>query len=400
MKDFEIMSLKIFRSILAGTSVVLLTSTAAFASTVYDGSDFTVDDIRIELSPGLLPEEMNFSPGVSSDLDDALDENTFAFWNDLDNALMPYQEVQCANPTISTPDSSGDSVISCDPFQLRDDADEPVGLEATPELRVWSDKALTRYVVTLENTSEASIEYSWEWFVDFGSSDALYATSSEFPYSGYGFDVDLNETDLAEQLAHWSMSPGDPDIIDVDEPPYEISDLPSTIAWGNVVGGFGAENMANNTDEVWVRNDNGDGAGQLTLAAGESISFAVFNFATSLRDVYGTDPLADDLPLAKFDAAMEALYDSSTAVFGGSGRGLAPDTAIPCDELFVGVNSSEIANWDCTVTVEAPVTAPATTATPKLATTGANIEWLMVTGLIAAIAGAGFLTVSRSKRTA
>jgi LPXTG-motif cell wall-anchored protein len=35
-----------------------------------------------------------------------------------------------------------------------------------------------------------------------------------------------------------------------------------------------------------------------------------------------------------------------------------------------------------------------------LAKTGANVEWLMVAGLLAAIAGAGFLTLSRRKRTA
>ncbi len=48
------------------------------------------------------------------------------------------------------------------------------------------------------------------------------------------------------------------------------------------------------------------------------------------------------------------------------------------------------------------LTAPtaATTTTPKLATTGANVEWLFVAGLTAVIAGAGFLTVSRRKRTA
>jgi LPXTG-motif cell wall-anchored protein len=46
-------------------------------------------------------------------------------------------------------------------------------------------------------------------------------------------------------------------------------------------------------------------------------------------------------------------------------------------------------------------TSPAST-TPALllATTGANVEWLMIAGLIAVIAGAGFLTVSRRKRTA
>lgn len=46
-----------------------------------------------------------------------------------------------------------------------------------------------------------------------------------------------------------------------------------------------------------------------------------------------------------------------------------------------------------------PTPTPSTT-TPTLATTGANVEWIMVTGLLAFIAGAGFLTVSRRKRTA
>jgi LPXTG-motif cell wall-anchored protein len=45
-------------------------------------------------------------------------------------------------------------------------------------------------------------------------------------------------------------------------------------------------------------------------------------------------------------------------------------------------------------------TTTTTTTTPTLAATGANLEWLMVAGLIAVIAGAGFLTVSRRKRTA
>mgnify|MGYP002628584526 CR=1 FL=1 len=45
-------------------------------------------------------------------------------------------------------------------------------------------------------------------------------------------------------------------------------------------------------------------------------------------------------------------------------------------------------------------TTTTTTTTPTLAKTGANVEWLMVAGLIAVIAGAGFLTVIRRKRTA
>jgi LPXTG-motif cell wall-anchored protein len=47
-----------------------------------------------------------------------------------------------------------------------------------------------------------------------------------------------------------------------------------------------------------------------------------------------------------------------------------------------------------------PSAAPAASTTPTLATTGANVEWLMIAGLLAAIAGVSFLTVSRRKRTA
>jgi LPXTG-motif cell wall-anchored protein len=47
-----------------------------------------------------------------------------------------------------------------------------------------------------------------------------------------------------------------------------------------------------------------------------------------------------------------------------------------------------------------PAAPASTTPTVTLAATGANVEWLMVAGFIALIAGASFLTVSRRKRTA
>lgn len=56
------------------------------------------------------------------------------------------------------------------------------------------------------------------------------------------------------------------------------------------------------------------------------------------------------------------------------------------------------ASSDPCVSAAAPATT--TTTTPTLATTGANVEWLLVGGLIAVIAGSGFLAVSRRKRTA
>ena len=61
------------------------------------------------------------------------------------------------------------------------------------------------------------------------------------------------------------------------------------------------------------------------------------------------------------------------------------------------------ADWssepETVITAPAPA-APAATTTPTLAATGANVEWLMFAGLLAAVAGASFLTLSRRKRTA
>jgi LPXTG-motif cell wall-anchored protein len=50
--------------------------------------------------------------------------------------------------------------------------------------------------------------------------------------------------------------------------------------------------------------------------------------------------------------------------------------------------------------VSPPPSAPVSSTTSTLATTGANVEWLMFAGLLAVIAGANFLTISRRKRTA
>ena len=75
--------------------------------------------------------------------------------------------------------------------------------------------------------------------------------------------------------------------------------------------------------------------------------------------------------------------------------------------LFVAVSGSGTGNRVMTSGVLTPApdesdTTPTPTTTPAstLATTGANAEWLIVTGLLVAIAGSGFLALSRRKRTA
>jgi LPXTG-motif cell wall-anchored protein len=57
-------------------------------------------------------------------------------------------------------------------------------------------------------------------------------------------------------------------------------------------------------------------------------------------------------------------------------------------------------DFTCKDEVGLSVTTPATTTPPTLAKTGAEVEWIIFAGLISALVGAGFLTVSRRKRTA
>jgi LPXTG-motif cell wall-anchored protein len=65
-----------------------------------------------------------------------------------------------------------------------------------------------------------------------------------------------------------------------------------------------------------------------------------------------------------------------------------------------GTSASSASSNSVTPSAPSSTTAPASiTPAVKLATTGANVEWLLVAGLIAVIAGAGFVTVGRRKRT-
>jgi uncharacterized repeat protein (TIGR02543 family)/LPXTG-motif cell wall-anchored protein len=69
-------------------------------------------------------------------------------------------------------------------------------------------------------------------------------------------------------------------------------------------------------------------------------------------------------------------------------------------------NITLYAQWNPVAPTIAPVTAPAATTAPspttapvaKLATTGANLEWLFVAGLLSVMAGFGFLAFIRRKR--
>ena len=211
------------------------------------------------------------------------------------------------------------------------------------------------------------------------------------------------------------------------------------------------------TYETWPTIDNTNSADDLCASDGPSNNGPYTNFNCFNENTYGQafKPAASGV-LSDFSMAMTcqapsgstslvaALYESSAPVGAdspaadasliGSPLATANFTMSNCDTSWSGKTftnadfsfpvmnfgaiSLDSTKWYTVVFAgdavagELPsgVTAPVATAAPsapasttpaaKLATTGANVEWLMFAGVIAVIAGASFLTVSRRKRTA
>jgi LPXTG-motif cell wall-anchored protein len=99
------------------------------------------------------------------------------------------------------------------------------------------------------------------------------------------------------------------------------------------------------------------------------------------------------------------LWSTPVTLSVGEGDAFSPQLALGQSSRVTAVwyyldGSNEVIQSSRFRETTTPPNSPATTSTPTLAATGASVEWLVFAGLIAVIAGAGFLTVSRRKRTA
>ena len=91
-------------------------------------------------------------------------------------------------------------------------------------------------------------------------------------------------------------------------------------------------------------------------------------------------------------------FETSTGALTGR-----PTTAAAAQSYVISAtNSVGSSNATFTITVAAPLppapNTPTSTSTGLLAKTGTNLDWQIVTGILAAVGGAGFLTVSRRMR--
>jgi hypothetical protein len=98
-------------------------------------------------------------------------------------------------------------------------------------------------------------------------------------------------------------------------------------------------------------------------------------------------------------AAPQGSLIKTNCTFGGWNTASDGTGAnyLDTDSIAMTANATLYANWSC---VTPPTTPTTTTTTPTtLAATGADLQWLPLGSLIAVVAGAGFLTFSRRKRT-
>jgi LPXTG-motif cell wall-anchored protein len=99
------------------------------------------------------------------------------------------------------------------------------------------------------------------------------------------------------------------------------------------------------------------------------------------------------------------LWSTPVTLSVGEGDAFSPQLALGQSSRVTAVwyylgGSNEVIQSSRFRETTTPPNSPAPITSPTLAATGANVEWLFVAGLLAVVAGAGFLTISRRKRTA
>lgn len=439
--------------------IVCATATSAYAaSTAWDGNPIVVqsenlaflfpplgDDAGTPYLGELAPEDIVTLADVG--WDGALDYQFFEVFDDSPESSFR-SSVRCANPQIqfASPGNVGevsvwnvpndaDAVITCD-ARLIDTGDASY-LQATPELRIWGDRGLSRYAVTLTNLTDEPLSYSYQFGTGFpwSSLSGIFRATSNRPSLPAGLERGTYDFG-GDRDFYWTMTDGDSD-----------SHLPSVIAWGNkeqfapsvldayenYLGvyrwGVSAPNstaIVPNVGQTERYADPSKLVPQLSLEANESATFAFFNFSLDPTGfevgviptgfVGNNEPrivLVNDTP--DYEDYLNALFSAATETFGGSGDGTGVlASGVPCD-LFEGLNLSQVANWNCdsgdtgggggtgggrdddtdsdlTVT---PV------AEPGLVATGSDTTalWLGFTAAALLVAaGAGVLLVSHRKR--
>lgn len=286
----------------------------------------------------LFPDDIYFGT-----YDDTLDSQSFEITvDDFTNS----ETVGCTNPQINdATDGSGDKIISCDEYDAYD-------LTLKPELRIYANGQLVRYTADVTNSSAASVDVQWQYYLDIGSSDVVW--NAEHPAGTQTVDMDVD---------NWATAWGDSN-----------EGAPVSYAWGGPNGAHRADAWnTDSSDEGYFWTDT-----TYELKPDHTVTYAFFTFVQT--SVEATD------------VTRTSLWEATTPVFGGPGGEIVLASVAASDPnydtLLVGLDNC-VANWDV-------CTDPA----PELPNTGVSENvgiWAASAALIAALGVAGVFMARRRK---
>lgn len=292
-----------------------------------------------------------YNETTSVDLVDAWDDSSFTVWDDEVSATS--DEVDCLTADLAAADSNGDIVISC--------ADEmlAVGISAAAEIRLYGEGDLARFLVTLTNDTDDAIDYSWQYYVDFGNTN--YRATSGTPTLGENAYADSDFWVYNDQTGGFDAA----------------------VVWG--VDGAAVQHEQvddSSNDQLYIWSDADDDS-QNTLAAGDSITFVFFQKVDAVNSV----DLAPDAAPASGDVVEPAVI-ADPATFMAEFSSLS-------GRLARGIDPSlNVGNW-------LDADEPADGEEPELAATGASAQslGLGIAGGLTLLLGAGLLALRTTRRS-
>jgi hypothetical protein len=326
------------------TAMVALTALPASAAPLVDGAN---------IGPLNGVTYTNFTQNYFTIID-ANTETSGPIYNEIGqfawhNATAWSDRLACLNSDLSdAADSTGDQVITCDT-----QTDIFPGLDSTVGARLYAEGDMVRFTYTLTNTAETAVNYDW-W------SDNSYAEA----------DKAMTKEEIA--AAGYDVNPGE----DNDEFVGTAIGLPGSDGYPTEAG-FTAAGDSNHTSVEGFGIDYNNAVALGSLAAGESVTIAIFVFHAVPDSIV-------PFPSAAFSSLNEWAADTFDAFDGRLTRGIA-----------AGVN---VANWGTIPAEVVPTPTAEPVATPVLAATGFNTLALTLTAfasLAALLAGLSIAAVRR-----
>ena len=264
-----------------------------------------------------------------------------------------FDTFSCDATDTTTTEPDGDYLTSCDAFQNSDVA----GIQWKGSIKIFAgvyNGLLARQVVTLKNTTTASIVIDYEYHVDTEEAQDYGTTGTpdgdRILEDGETWWAGDNDNDALEAIAFGTDG-------------YARGDQGNDEGFGFLVGDEIIDE--DGTDDFYHWND------EVTVPAGATVNFVYFYTTVGAAD-HGSSATG-----AQTDAALNNAMDALFSV---------PATLLANTRLMEGIEGGAY-NWG-------------TVPTAALAETGVDATGIMVGGALALVAGAGVYAVRRRRVTA